>query len=76
MRDVVRTNDPIAVSYIVALLRDAGIHHHVADLNMSVMEGSIGVFPRRIMVLDEDVQAVRNLLRGAGLGHELLPDER
>ncbi len=74
MREIVRTNDPVLVSAIVALLDAADIHNMVLDQNMSVLEGSIGVLPRRILVPDENVAAARELLQQAGLGHELRPD--
>ena len=41
---------------------------------MSVLEGSIGMLPRRVMVADDQVAAARKLLTDAGLGHELRPD--
>jgi hypothetical protein len=46
----------------------------VLDQNMSVLEGSIGILPRRILVADDHVAAARELLQEAGLGHELRPD--
>lgn len=74
MREIVRTNDAVLVTAIEALLNGAGIAHVVADRNISVLEGSIGVFPRRILVDMEDAAAARRLLIEAGLGHELRPD--
>jgi hypothetical protein len=50
MREIVRTNDAVLVSAVVALLDSAGIHNLVLDQNMSVLEGSLGVLPRRILV--------------------------
>jgi hypothetical protein len=47
----------------------------VLDQNMSILEGSLGVIPRRILVHDDDNRAARRLLTDAGLGHELRPDE-
>ena len=41
---------------------------------MSVLEGSLGILPRRVLVAEEDVAPARRLLRDAGLGHELRPD--
>jgi hypothetical protein len=76
MREIVRTNDMILVSAVGALLDGAGIKHLVFDQNMSVLEGSLGVLPRRVLVSDEDVAAARRLLTDAGLAHELRPDER
>jgi hypothetical protein len=74
MREIVRTNDAVLISAIEALLKGAGIRHVVLDQNMSVLDGSIGMLPRRIVV-DEDVAGrARRLLIEAGLGHELRPD--
>ena len=74
MREIVRTNDPVLVSAIEALLNGASIRHMILDQNMSVLEGSLGVLPRRIMVADDDAAPARRLLTDAGLGHELRPD--
>ncbi len=76
MREIVRTNDPVLLSAIEALLTGAGIAHMVLDQNMSVLEGSLGFLQRRIVVADEQEKAARDILREAGLGHELRPDER
>ena len=56
MRELVRTNDIVLVSAIGALLDGANIHHLVLDQNMSIIEGSLGVLPRRILVHDDDNQ--------------------
>ena len=61
MRELIRTNDAVLVSAVVALLESAGFRPLVLDQNMSVLEGSLGVLPRRV-------------LEDAGLGHELRPD--
>ena len=76
MRELVRTNNMVLVSAIGALLDGAKIPHLVFDQNMSVLEGSLGILPRRVLVADEDLNAARRLLIDAGLGHELRPDER
>ena len=76
MRELVRTNDVVLVSAIGALLDGAKIPHVVLDQNMSVLEGSLGVLPRRILVADELELRARRLLEDAGLGHELRPEER
>jgi Putative prokaryotic signal transducing protein len=75
LREIVRTNDAVLVTAIQALLDAAQIPHVLLDQNMSVLEGSIGVLPRRILVADDHVAAARRLLGEAGLGHELRPDE-
>ena len=74
MRELVRTNDVVLVSAIGALLDGAKIPHMVLDQNMSVLDGSLGILPRRVVVPEEDVPAARRLLQDAGLGHELRPD--
>jgi tRNA1(Val) A37 N6-methylase TrmN6 len=73
MRELVRTNNAVLISAIEALLRGAGIPHLVLDQHMSVLEGSLGILPRRILVEDEHQQAARRLLTEAGLAHELRP---
>lgn len=75
MQELVRTNDAVLVSAIVALLDGARIPHLVFDQNMSVLEGSLGVLPRRILVPEDYVDDARDLLRDAGLGHELRPGD-
>lgn len=74
MKEIVRTNDPVLVSAIGSLLDGAGIRYLVLDQNMSVLEGSLGVLPQRLLVEDARAGEVRLLLTEAGLGHELRPD--
>ena len=74
VKEIVRTNDPVVVSAVVMLLEAASIPHWVMDQNMSVLEGSIGILPRRVLVLEENAESACALLREAGLGHELRPD--
>jgi Putative prokaryotic signal transducing protein len=74
LRELVRTNDAVLISAIEALLNGARIAHMVVDQNMSVMEGSIGIFPRRILVGEDQIQMARRLLQDAGFGHELRPN--
>ena len=75
MRELIRTNDIVLVSAVVALLEGAGIRHMVLDQNMSVLEGSLGVLPRRILVGEGQELMARQLMQDAGLGKELRPDE-
>ena len=74
MREIVRTNDIVLISAIEALFNGANIRHMVLDQNMSVLEGSLGLLPRRILVEDDNIARARRLLTDAGLGHELRPD--
>jgi hypothetical protein len=75
VHELIRTNNAVLVSAVEALLDGAGIRHMVLDQNMSVLEGSLGILPRRLLVADEDARAARSLLVEAGLGHELRPDK-
>ena len=75
MQELVRTNDAVLVSAIEALLSSARIPHLVVDRNMSILEGSIGIIPRRILVAADYAAAARRLLQEAGLGKELRPDD-
>ena len=76
MRELVRTNDAVLVSAIQALLDGARIPHLVLDQNMSVLEGSIGVLPRRLLVADGACRrGARCCSKTPDLGHELRPDE-
>ena len=73
MRELVRTNDAVLISALEALLKGARIAHMVVDQNMSVMEGSIGIFPRSILVGEDQIHVARRLLQDAGFGNELRP---
>jgi hypothetical protein len=65
MRELIRTNDPALIAYVQALLRSEDIEFFELDVNMSVLEGSIGILPRRIMVLQQDLFMARAILRDA-----------
>jgi hypothetical protein len=71
MIELMRSNDPVLISFVGSLLRDAEIEHFVADEHMSILDGSIGALPRRVMIDEEQVDQARRLLRDADLGHEL-----
>ena len=71
MTELMRTNDPVLISFVEALLRDAGLTFFVADQNMSVIEGSLGILPRRVMVSDDEIETARRLLGDAGISHEM-----
>lgn len=71
MIELLRTNDAVLISFVEALLRDAGVTYFIADSNMSVIEGSIGILPRRIMVAGERIDEARRLLADAGIAGEL-----
>jgi hypothetical protein len=66
MRTVTTSNDLVRLSFLHALLRDAGIDCVLLDSHASAVEGSIGAIPRRLMVLDEDESQARRVLEEAG----------
>ncbi len=74
MRELIRSNDAVLLSYAEALLRERGIGHFLADYNMSVLEGSLGVLARRLLVDDDRYDEALRLLRDAGLAGELRPE--
>ncbi len=67
MHELMKTNDPVLISYVESLLREAEIDFVVLDQNMSIMEGSIGVLPRRVMVSEDDFTRAQGVLQEAGL---------
>jgi len=71
MIELIRTNDVVIISFVEALMRDAGIGCMVADQNMSVLDGSIGVLPRRILVEKGRADEARRILTDAGIAHEM-----
>ena len=71
MEELLRTNDLVLISFADSLLREAGIESMVVDQNMSVIEGSLGILPRRMLVSGERLAEARALLESAGIGAEL-----
>ena len=71
MKTLVATTNPVTLTTVGALLKDAGIPHVVLDQHMSLVEGSIGVIPRRLCVVAEDWDEAAELLHDAGLGIEV-----
>ena len=73
MEELVRSNDTVLLSFVQTMLDEVGIKHFVADENMSVMEGSLGILARRLMVDGNAMERARQILHDAGLGEELAP---
>lgn len=67
MKELLRTNDPVLLSFVDSLLKGAGIDHVVMDTNMSILEGSIGVLPRRVLVADGLWPRASDILEAAGI---------
>ena len=70
MKELLRTNNVVRLSWAQALLREAGIGSVVLDHHTSLVEGSIGAIPRRLMVAERDHARARALVAAAeeGLG--------
>lgn len=71
MTPVLKTTNPATLNFAEAILNEAGIEHFTMDQNMSLVEGSIGIIPRRLMVIDEDASAAIRALELAGLKDEV-----
>ena len=66
MKELLRTNDTVRLSFLQSLLRDSGIESLVLDHHTSLVEGSIGAIPRRLMVAQRDYHLARSVLAAAG----------
>ena len=73
MEELLRTNDVVLLSWLEALLADSGIHVQVLDTHMSILEGSVGAIPRRLMVADEDAATARRIMDDADITHPQSP---
>jgi len=71
MIELLRTNDAVIISFVEALMRDAGIGCMVADRNMSVLDGSLGILPRRVLIERDRLEEARRILTDAGIAHEM-----
>ena len=71
MKELLRSNDLVEISWVMALLSDADIPARILDANASVIEGSIGAIPRRIVVDDENLDEACRMLIEAGEAHVL-----
>ena len=67
MKELLRTTDPTIIAFASALLQGEDIDCFPLDVNMSVLEGGIGIFPRRLMVHDDDHTAATRVLRDNGI---------
>jgi len=74
MKPIIKTTNPVTLNFAEAVLKDAGIECFVMDTHVSVLEGSIGAIPRRMMVIDDDHSAAVRALELAGLGKDIFRD--
>ncbi|HEV7959402.1 MAG TPA: DUF2007 domain-containing protein [Rhizomicrobium sp.] len=65
MRVVLKTNNPVVLSYATHVLEESGIVAQIFDTHASIMDGSMAMVPRRLMVADEDFARAEKLLRAA-----------
>ncbi len=63
MEELLKTNDPTVISFATALLRAEDIDCFVLDVHTSILEGSLGILPRRLMVARENAFMARAILR-------------
>jgi hypothetical protein len=75
MKELLRSNDAVLISFVSALLGEEGIVFIVADTNMSVLEGSIGALPRRVLVDSSEIARARRILTEAGIGNAITTDK-
>jgi hypothetical protein len=72
VKELFRSNEMVFLSWAEALLKSEDIEMIVLDGHMSVLEGSVGAIPRRVMVADEDYNQACRALRDAGEGDRLV----
>lgn len=71
MKELVRANKPALLSFVQSLLRDAEIEFILTDEHASIMDGSIGALPKRILVADDDFDEARRIMIDADIGDEI-----
>lgn len=67
MKELLRTTDPTVIAFATVLLEGEGIAAFPLDVHMSVLDGSLGILPRRLMVADQDHFRARAILRDNGI---------
>ncbi len=67
MKELLRTNDPTVIAFATALLDGEGIAAFTLDVHMSILDGSLGILPRRMMVADHDHFMARAILSDNGI---------
>ncbi|MEY4696451.1 MAG: hypothetical protein RIT14_879 [Pseudomonadota bacterium] len=67
MKELLRSTDPTIIAFATALLDGEGIDVFPLDVHMSILDGSLGILPRRLMVLDRDHFLASAILRDNGI---------
>lgn len=75
MRVLIRSTDPVLLSYVESLLTSAGFTPERLDSGISMIGGGIGALPQRIMLPDDQIAQARHLLSEADLAHEIAKDD-
>lgn len=70
MKELLRSTDPVKIALATALLEGEGITAFQLDVHMSILEGSVGVLPRRVMVSDRDLFMAQAILRDNEIGSD------
>ncbi|KUJ78283.1 DUF2007 domain-containing protein [Ruegeria profundi] len=63
MKELLRSTDPTILAFASALLEGEDIDCFQMDVNMSILEGGIGIFPRRLMVRTDDLSRAERVMR-------------
>lgn len=63
MKELLRSTDPTIIAFATALLQGEDIDCFDVDVNMSILEGGIGIFPRRLLVREDDHDAAVRVMR-------------
>ncbi len=67
MKELLRSNDLVYLSYVTHLLSEEGVEHVLLDAYTSAIEGSIGAIPRRLMVAEGQIDRARRILGNPSL---------
>ena len=63
MKELLRTTDPTLIAFATHLLDGEGIASFPLDVHMSILDGSMGILPQRLMVADRDHFQASAILR-------------
>lgn len=70
VKEIARSTDPVRLSFLTALLADGGVTAVLFDTHASIVQGSLGVLPQRLMVVDEEYDEAVEILKSAEEWHE------
>jgi len=74
MREILRSNDPVLINFIVVLLKDAGLTPQLVDEHISAIEGSIGALPRRVLVATDQLTQAKRVMQEADMSQWISSD--